>query len=205
MGHHQRHRVSRAADRGGHDFSQYWRGDKNWATLDKAAVGLGAVDNTSDANKPISSAEQAALNLKANLASPTFTGDPKAPTPAAGDNDTSIATTAFVATSFAPIMSPTFGGDPRAPTPVTSDNDTSIATTAYVQANLAGFAPLDSPVFIGNPRAPTPGPGDADTSLATTEFVSTAIGNRPLDAPNDSECLWPESPRLGRCHRGGAG
>ena len=34
--------------------------------------------------------------LKANIASPTFTGDPKAPTPTAGDNDTSIATTAFV-------------------------------------------------------------------------------------------------------------
>ena len=32
----------------------------------------------------------------APLASPTFTGDPQAPTPAAGDNDTSIATTAFV-------------------------------------------------------------------------------------------------------------
>jgi hypothetical protein len=28
----------------------------------------------SDANKPVSSAQQSALNLKANLASPTFTG-----------------------------------------------------------------------------------------------------------------------------------
>ena len=37
-------------------------------------VGLGNVDNTSDANKPVSSAQQTALNLKANLASPTFTG-----------------------------------------------------------------------------------------------------------------------------------
>jgi hypothetical protein len=34
---------------------------------------------------------------KAPIASPTLTGDPKAPTPTAGDNDTSIATTAFVA------------------------------------------------------------------------------------------------------------
>lgn len=32
----------------------------------------------------------------APLASPTFTGDPKAPTPPVGDNDTSLATTAFV-------------------------------------------------------------------------------------------------------------
>ena len=33
---------------------------------------------------------------RAPLASPVFTGDPQAPTPAAADNDTSIATTAFV-------------------------------------------------------------------------------------------------------------
>ena len=32
--------------------SQYFRGDKTWQTLDKSAVGLGNVDNTSDANKP---------------------------------------------------------------------------------------------------------------------------------------------------------
>jgi hypothetical protein len=36
------------------------------------------------------------LSAKADLASPTFTGDPKAPTPSSSDNDTSIATTAFV-------------------------------------------------------------------------------------------------------------
>ena len=46
----------------------------------KAQVGLGNVDNTSDANKPISTAVQTALNLKANLASPTFTGSVTAPT-----------------------------------------------------------------------------------------------------------------------------
>ncbi len=44
--------------------SQYWRGDKTWQNLNKSAVGLGNVDNTSDANKPISSATQIALNGK---------------------------------------------------------------------------------------------------------------------------------------------
>lgn len=44
----------------------------------------------------------AALNARyAPLASPTFTGNPTAPTPAAGDNDTSVATTAFVAAAVA--------------------------------------------------------------------------------------------------------
>jgi Collagen triple helix repeat (20 copies) len=37
----------------------------------------------------------------APLASPTFTGDPKAPTPLVGDNDTSIATTAYVKSNLA--------------------------------------------------------------------------------------------------------
>ena len=40
----------------------------------KSAVGLGNVDNTTDANKPISTVTQAALDTKAPLASPTFTG-----------------------------------------------------------------------------------------------------------------------------------
>lgn len=40
----------------------------------KGDVGLGNVDNTSDANKPVSTATQAALNLKANLNNPAFTG-----------------------------------------------------------------------------------------------------------------------------------
>jgi predicted phage tail protein len=37
-------------------------------------LGIQNINNTSDANKPVSSAQQTALNLKANLASPTFTG-----------------------------------------------------------------------------------------------------------------------------------
>jgi hypothetical protein len=44
--------------------SQYFRGDKTWQTLDKTAVGLANVDNTTDATKPISAATQTALALK---------------------------------------------------------------------------------------------------------------------------------------------
>lgn len=42
--------------------------------LTKTNVGLSNVDNTSDASKPVSTAQQTALNAKANTASPTFTG-----------------------------------------------------------------------------------------------------------------------------------
>jgi hypothetical protein len=45
------------------------------AGVTKSMVGLGNVDNTSDANKPVSTATQTALDLKANLAGATFTGD----------------------------------------------------------------------------------------------------------------------------------
>lgn len=41
----------------------------------KAHVGLGNVDNTSDANKPVSTATQTALDAKASLSGATFTGD----------------------------------------------------------------------------------------------------------------------------------
>jgi hypothetical protein len=82
--------------------------------ITKSDVGLANVDNTTDANKPISTATQTALDaklasataattyetitnvaLKAPLASPALTGVPTAPTAAADTNTTQIATTAF--------------------------------------------------------------------------------------------------------------
>lgn len=47
--------------------AQYWRGDKTWQTLDKTAVGLGNADNTSDANKPVSTAQASALAMKQDI------------------------------------------------------------------------------------------------------------------------------------------
>jgi hypothetical protein len=45
------------------------------AALTKSSVGLANVDNTSDANKPVSTATQTALDAKASLAGATFTGN----------------------------------------------------------------------------------------------------------------------------------
>jgi hypothetical protein len=42
--------------------------------ITSAMVGLGSVDNTADADKPVSTAAQTALDLKAPKADPTFTG-----------------------------------------------------------------------------------------------------------------------------------
>lgn len=44
--------------------ADYYRGDKTFQPLNKSAVGLSNVDNTSDANKPVSTATQTALDLK---------------------------------------------------------------------------------------------------------------------------------------------
>lgn len=63
-------------------------------TLNELAAALG-----DDANFATTTTN--ALALKAPLASPVFTGNPTAPTPSAEDNDTSIATTAFVKGLFA--------------------------------------------------------------------------------------------------------
>lgn len=43
-------------------------------SVTKTQVGLGNVDNTSDTNKPVSTATQTALDLKAATSGPTFTG-----------------------------------------------------------------------------------------------------------------------------------
>jgi hypothetical protein len=54
------------------------------AALTKSSVGLANVDNTSDANKPVSTATQTELDLKAPKASPTFTGTVVLPAVTAG-------------------------------------------------------------------------------------------------------------------------
>jgi hypothetical protein len=147
---------------------------------------------------------QNALNLKANLASPTFTGAPLAPTPSLGDNSTKIATTAYVLANAAGLASPAFTGTPTAPTATVDTSTTQLATTAFVLAqassvtpNMDGTgavgtsvrfaradhthptdtsrAPLASPGFTGTPTAPTAANGTNTTQLATTAFVQSAL------------------------------
>ena len=84
-------------------------------------VGLGSVDNTSDANKPVSTATQTALDLKAPLASPTFTGTVTIPSGAS-------------ISGFAPLASPALTGTPTAPTAAPGTDTTQVATTAFVKA-----------------------------------------------------------------------
>jgi hypothetical protein len=70
-------------------------------------------------------------------------------TPAAGDNSTSLATTSFVATSFAPLFSPIFTGTPNAPTQSFGNNSTALATTAFVQAAIPAVVGVYLPLSGG--------------------------------------------------------
>jgi hypothetical protein len=172
----------------------------------KSMVGLGSVDNTSDTDKPVSTATQTALNAKldsstasttyAPLASPALTGTPTAPTAAANTNTTQVATTAYVQTELADLVNSA---------PATLDTlkelsdalgaDANFATT--VTNNLALKAPLASPALTGTPTAPTAAVGTDSTQVATTAFVIDQI-----DASTQPGALYqttaPTSPEIGQ-------
>lgn len=59
-------------------------------TITKSDIGLGNVDNTSDANKPVSTAQQAALDLKQNVNDNSLTTTAKTVTGAINENKTAI-------------------------------------------------------------------------------------------------------------------
>jgi hypothetical protein len=67
---------------------------------DDTGAALGTVYSINRAARTFTFTNQPVIPGFATLASPTFTGDPKAPTPLASDNDTSIATTAFVTSAI---------------------------------------------------------------------------------------------------------
>jgi microcystin-dependent protein len=143
------------------------------AGITKTMVGLGSVDNTTDASKPISTAQQTALNLKAPLASPALTGTPTSTTAAPGTNNTQIATTAYTDAAVAALV------DSAPATLNTLDelalalgDDANFATTTATAIGLK--APLSSPALTGTPTAPTASVGTNTTQIATTEFVQVA-------------------------------
>ncbi len=65
----------------------------------KTHVGLGNVDNTSDANKPISTATQTALDAKASLSGATFTGSVEIDQDLVVDGNLTVNGTEFIASA----------------------------------------------------------------------------------------------------------
>ncbi|MDR7370344.1 tail fiber domain-containing protein [Flavobacterium aquidurense] len=132
----------------------------------KAQVGLGNADDTSDVNKPVSTLQQTALNLKAdklNGASQitdnnaygnigTLAGAAQASINAGINaklssqtqlNGTGLVRMAGTTVSYdnivyAPLNSPVFTGDAQAVEAAINDNDNSIATTSFVHKTASG-------------------------------------------------------------------
>lgn len=123
----------------------------------KTNLGLKNVDNTSDLNKPVSTATQTALDAKAPLASPGFTGIPTAPTAAAGTSTTQIATTAFVNAALATVAS--------------SDATATQKGRIQLAGDLGGTA--DAPTV----------PGLANKENAANKSTDTSLGNSDILFP----------------------
>lgn len=165
---------------------------KTTLALVKGDVGLSNVDNTTDVGKPVSSAAQTALNLKADLAGPTFTGTVSGITATmvglgnvtnTSDANKPVSTAQQTALNLkADLAGPTFTGVPAAPTASAATSTTQLATTAFVTTADNLKANLASPTFTGTPAAPTAAPGVNTTQLATTAFVAAAAAlQQPLD------------------------
>jgi len=118
------------------------------AAVTVTSLSLENVNNTSDANKPVSTATQTALDLKAPLASPALTGTPTAPTAAAATDTTQIATTAFVRAEVAALVNSAGATlDTLGEIATALGNDANLSSTLTTSIGLK--APLASPTFTG--------------------------------------------------------
>ncbi|HBK9380258.1 TPA: phage tail protein, partial [Escherichia coli] len=129
-------------------------------------------------------------------ASPTFTGTPKAPTPAAGDNTTQVATTAFVQAALTALINGVPATlDTLKEIAAAINNDPNFSTT--INNALALKAPLSSPALTGTPTAPTAAQSVNNTQIATTAFVKSAIAGMVGSAPAALDTLNELAAALG--------
>ena len=135
--------------------------------ITKSDVGLANVDNTTDAGKPVSTATQTALDLKAPLANPTFTGTVAGITKTmvglgSVDNTTDAAKPISTATQTALDLKLA---------------SATAATTYETITNVALKAPINSPTFTGTVAGITStmvGLGNVDNTSDASKPVSTA-------------------------------
>jgi hypothetical protein len=136
--------------------------------ITKASISLGNVDNTSDANKPISTLTQNALNLKAPLASPTFTG---------------TVTTGVLNTSNINATSIN--------TPIYASTPQTLTDASTINWNPA--LGLNASVTLGGNRAlsftSTPAAGSYGTLVVTQD----ATGGRTITLPNTTNKVLKSS------------
>lgn len=121
------------------------------------------------------------LSGYAKLASPTFTGNPVAPTPALGDRDTSIATTDFVQKTLGGVLSKSVAGG------------VNVTLTAVEAGNgiLVFTGALTASISVIVPTAPTrPWVVFNNTTGAFTLTVKTASGTGVLVPQGKREIVY---------------
>jgi len=156
--------------------------------ITKSDVGLSNVDNTSDVDKPVSIATQSALDAKANIASPTFTGTVSGITKSmvglgnvdnTSDADKPVSTATQSALDLkAPLASPSLTGSPTAPTATAGTNNTQIATTAYVETAVSNLV-ASAPEALNTLNELAAALGD-DANFSST--ITTSIGTKVAKA-----------------------
>ena len=111
-----------------------------------------------------------AMNLKANLNSPQFTGNVTAPTQATNSAPTTAVATTAYATNVVNAKAAEITTQYQS---YTTDAISNYQVT--VNNLLALKANLSSPNFTGTPTAPTPASSDNSTRVANTAFITSAI------------------------------
>ena len=142
--------------------------DVHDTTLSRQNLGLGnsaTLDVGTTANT-VAAGDDPRIVGAAPLASPVFTGNPQAPTPTAGDNDLSIATTQFVHDAVAAIPQPVPATAAEylansAPTKMLTPGTiwsaaarvtlSGASVTPDLGAGIDFFIPLSAPTTINNP------------------------------------------------------
>ena len=163
--------------------SQYYRGDKTWQTLDKAAVGLANVDNTTDLNKPISTATQGALDLKENVGN-------KSTNTALGNSDllypTQNAVKSYVDTQI---------------TNATPDATTLVKGKVQLAGDLGGTAALPSVLKINGAALGTTTTTDANilvANSATSKWESVGMSGDVKIANTGLATIQPDAVTTGK-------
>jgi hypothetical protein len=167
----------------------------NTATLTNKSIALGSntvTGTTAQFNTALTDNDFATLAgietlTNKSLTSPTLTGSPTAPTQAAGDNSTKIATTQHVyaeRSNTATLTNKTISGSANTLTnvplasAVTGTLPVANGGTGVTSSTGTGSVVLSaSPTFSGTPLTPNAAAGTNNTQIANTAFVTTAVSN----------------------------
>ena len=163
-------------------------GQTGAVTLAKGDVGLGNVDNTSDANKPISTATQTALDAKVPT-SRTVNGHALSANVTITKANVGLGNVTDdaqlkIASNLSDLNSAATARTNLGLGTAATQASTAFAAAAHTHpqsditnltTDLAAKAPLASPALTGTPTAPTAVAGTNTTQIATTAFVSTAV------------------------------